>query len=317
VSVLWWLARRLAIIGLQLLGVSIVVFGILYVSPGKPEQILLGTQPANPQVLSAIRAKYHLDEPIVSQYWLWLRHALHFDFGRSIQTGQTVTGAIADRLPVTVYLAVYAAVLVVLVAVPLGLVAGTRPGTFVDRAITTVITIGFSAPAFALGLAALYVFGVILGWFPIYGVGAGFVDELWHLTLPATTLALMVIALIARQTRASAMRVNDQDFMTFARVRGLPSRTIWLRYLLRNSALPIATSIGLVIANFLTGAVIIEQTFALPGIGTLVLDAITTKDIPVVQAVGLLAAFTVLTANLVADLSYTFLDPRLRKRALA
>jgi len=314
VSILWWLLRRLVIIGLQLLAVSIVVFGILYLSPGKPEQILLGTQPANPQVLAAIRAKYHLNDPIVSQYWLWLRHALHFDFGRSIQTGQTVTGAISERLPVTIDLAIYAVVLVVLIAVPLGLIAGTRPGTFVDRGITTVITIGFSAPAFALGLASLYVFGVTLHWFPIYGVGSGFVDRVRHLTLPAATLAMMVIALIARQTRASAMRVNDQDFMTFARVRGLTPRVIWLRYLLRNSALPVVTSIGLVIANFLTGAVIVEQTFALPGIGTLVLDAITTKDIPVVQAVGLLAAFIVLMANLVADLSYTFLDPRLRTR---
>ncbi|MFG1967447.1 ABC transporter permease [Nonomuraea sp. NPDC049028] len=314
---LWWVGRRLLTIAAQLLMVSVAIFAVLHLTPGKPEQILLGTQPSTPAALEAIRAKYHLNEPLVDQYWLWLQKAAHLDFGRSIQTGQTVTGVIGERLPVTLFLAVYALALVVLVAVPLGLVAGVRAGTVVDRIVTTITTVGFSAPAFAVGIASLYVFGVTLGWFPVYGSGDGFVDRAWHLSLPAGTLALTVIALIARQARASAIKVSDQDFMTFAMARGLPRHQVWGRYLLRNSSLPIATSIGLVLGYFLTGAVIVEQTFALPGIGSVILSSISTKDLPMVQGLGLLAALFVLLANLLADFSYTILDPRLRREMFA
>lgn len=312
--VLLWLVRRLAIIAAQLMAVSVVIFGVLFMTPGKPEQILLGSQTASPEALEAVRAKYHLDETLAEQYWIWVKQAAHLDFGRSIQTGQTVTSVIAERLPTTLFLAVFAILLVVLIAIPLGLIAGVRPGAWVDRMITISTTIGVSAPSFAVGIAVLYVFGVVLGWFPVYGAGEGFVDRLWHLTLPAATLALTVIALVARQTRASVLAVNTQDFMTFARVRGLPARHIWMRYLLRNSSLPVVTSIGLVLAYFLTGAVIVEQTFALQGIGSLILSSINTKDVPVVQAVGMLAALFVLMSNLIADLSYAVLDPRLRKQ---
>jgi peptide/nickel transport system permease protein len=309
-----WVARRLAMVALQLAAVSIVIFGVLILIPGKPEEILLGPNPSSPSALGAIRSKYHLDEPLPAQYWYWLTHAVHFDFGRSIQTNETVTSLIGQRVPVTFLLAAYAITLVILVAVPMGLAAGVKEGTIVDRSITVITTAGISAPAFAVGMAAMYVFGVLLAWFPVYGFGTGFGGRLWHLTLPASALALTVIAYIARQTRASAAAVNEQDFMTFARARGIALRHIWIRYLLRNSSLPVATSIGLVLIYFLTGTIIIEHTFALQGIGTLVLTSISTKDVPVVQGVGILVALLVLGANLVADLCYAGLDPRLRRR---
>lgn len=312
-----WLARRLVAVAAQLVVISIAIFGALYLTPGKPEQILLGTNPATPEALAAIRVRYHLDDSVVDQYVHWLKGAAHLDFGRSIRTNQSVTEVLGDRLPTSLFLAAFALVIVLVVAIPLGLLAGSRVNSALDRAITTTTTVGVSAPAFAVGIATLYVFGVLLGWFPVFGAGEGFVGRLWHLTLPAATLAMMVTALVARQTRAAAMTVNDQDFMTFARARGLPQRLMWGRYLLRNSSLPVATTIGLVLVSFLSGAVIVEQTFSLPGVGSLLLSSIVTKDVPVVQGVGMFVALLTLLANLLSDVSYLVLDPRHRKRVLA
>lgn len=311
-SVARWLARRLLIIAAQLVVVSVALFGVLYATPGDPARLLLGTNNPSPEALAAIRAEHQLDEPAVQQYWSWLTGAVHGDFGTSIQTGQSVMDAIGDRLGTSLFLAAYALVLLLLIAVPLGLLAGTRVGTATDRVINALTTLGVSAPGFAVGIGLLYVFSVTLGWFPVFGAGEGFLDRVWHLTLPAITFALTVIAMVARQTRASAMNVNDQDFMTFAKARGLPWHLLWGRYLLRNSALPVATSVGLVLGLFLTGAVLIEQTFGLPGLGSLLVGSITSKDVPVVQGLGLFAALVVLLSNLLADLSYAALDPRIR-----
>lgn len=312
-----WLSRRLVAVATQMVVISIAIFGALYVTPGDPDQILLGANPATPEALAAVRAKYHLDDSVVAQYLHWLQGAVHMDFGTSIQTGQPVTVVLGERLPTSLFLAAFALFIVVVVAIPLGIVAGVRAGSGADRAITTVTTVGVSAPAFAVGIALLYVFAVVLGWFPVYGAGGGFVDRLWHLTLPAFTLATMVTALVARQTRAAAMSVGDQDFMTFARARGLSRRLIWGRYLLRNSSLPVATTIGLVVITFLGGAVVVEQTFSLAGVGSLLLSAIATKDVPVVQGVGMVIALFTLLANLLSDVSHIVLDPRHRKRVLA
>ncbi|TCO54172.1 ABC transporter permease [Actinocrispum wychmicini] len=308
-----WLGRRLLMIAVLLVGVSVLVFGLLQLTPGSPEQILLGARPTSPQALAAVRADFHLDESFLAQYWRWLTGALHLDFGRSIRTGQPVADVLAERLPITLFLSLYAFLLVAVIAIPLGLVSGIRNGTMIDRAATLISTFGVSAPAFAVGILLLYVFGVALGWFPVYGPGTGFTDRLWHLTLPAITLSLSVIAVVSRQTRAAALTVYNEDFVTFARGRGLPRRLIWGRYALRNSSLPVATSMGMVFAYFLTGSVIVEQTFALPGIGELLVGSVSTKDIPVVQALALLAAVVVLVLNLVADLLYPVLDPRVRK----
>jgi peptide/nickel transport system permease protein len=301
---------------LQLLVISMVIFAVMFATPGSPEQVLLGTTPSTPEALQAIREKFNFDKPLITQYGLWLRDALTFDFGRSVQTGQSALTEIGERLPITLLLAGYALFIVVLVAVPAGLVAGSRADSAIDRLVTAVITIGVSAPVFAVGTSLLYVFGVLLGWFPVYGSGTGLLDRVWHLTLPALTLSLTVIALVSRQTRAASIRVNAQDYMTFARARGLPRSLIWRRYLLRNSSLPIASSVGVVLASFLGGAVVVEQTFAIQGIGSLVLTSISTKDIPVVQAVGLLVASFVLMSNFAADVAYMLIDPRHRKKVL-
>lgn len=308
-----WLGRRLTAIVATLAVVSFLVFAVLHATPGSPEQILLGSNPATPEALAAVRAKYHLDDPFLSQYWHWVTAALGGDFGLSIQTGQPVTTMLGDRLPVTVLLAIYAGIIAVLIGIPAGLLAGIRHGTASDRAVTLMTTFGISAPPFAVGILLLYLFSVALGWFPVFGAGEGVAGRLWHLTLPAIALSLTALAIIARQTRAAARGVYAQDFTTFARARGLSRRLVLSRYALRNSSLPAVTSAGLVFASFLTGAVLIEYTFALPGVGSLMVTAIANKDIPVVQAVSLFAAAVVLVMNLLADLAYTAADPRVRK----
>ena len=311
-----WLGRRVVIIAIQLAAISFIAFAVLYITPGSPERILLGTNNPSPEALAAIRVRYHLDDPFLAQYGTWVRSAVHFNFGSSIQTGQPVSTVVGDRLPVTLMLTLYATLLVVLTAVPLGLIAGLKSGKAVDRAISSATTVAVSAPSFATGVVFLYVFAVLLGWFPTFGLGQGFVDQVWHLTLPAVTMALTVTALVVRQTRAVSTVVASSDYVLFARARSVPSRFIWRRYLLRNSSMPLATSFGLVLAFFLTGSVIVERTFALSGIGDLILSSVSSKDVPVVQAVTVLAGMLVLLSNLASDVAYMLIDPRVRKRVL-
>lgn len=311
-----WLGRRLAGIVITLLIISILVFSILYLTPGSPEQVLLGTRPSSPETLAAIRAQHHLDDPFLTQYWHWLGNAVRFEFGESIGTSESVSTILSERLPVTLFLAVYAAILALVISIPAGLISGIRNGSLTDRAITLVTTLGISTPAFVVGFLLLYLFGVALGWFPIYGIGDDFLGRVWHLTLPAIALSLTALAILARQTRAAAYGVYHQDFTTFARARGLPRRVVLGRYALRNSSLPVVTTAGLVLAYFLTGAVLIEQTFAIPGIGTLIVESVSSKDVLVVQALALVAAIFVLVANLIADLAHLALDPRVRKEVL-
>ena len=297
-----------------LVTVSFLVFGLLSLAPGDPAIMLLGgPTKATPESIAQVRELYHLDEPLLTQYWYWVQDVLRFDFGRSISSQLPVRDSIGERFPITVALALYSFIITIVIAIPLGLAAGIRRGTRLDRSVTTVSLIGFAAPVFALAVFLIYLFAVQLGWFPVYGAGKGFVDRIYHLTLPAITLAVGQIAIIARQTRAATMDVATQDYVTFARVRGVSVKKIWGGYVLRNAALPVITISGLVLAISLTGAILVEQAFALPGMGTLLVAAVNALDIPVVQAITLLTAFVILSFNLIVDVTYFALDPRLRR----
>ena len=297
-----------------LVTVSFLVFSLLSLAPGDPAIMLLGgPTKATPEAIAQVRELYHLNEPLLTQYWYWLQDVLRFDFGRSISSQLPVRDAIGERFPITVALALYSFIITTAIAIPLGLAAGIRRGTRLDRSVTTVSLIGFAAPVFALAVFLIYLFAVQLGWFPVYGAGKGFVDRIYHLTLPAITLAVGQIAIIARQTRAATMDVATQDYVTFARVRGVSVKKIWGGYVLRNAALPVITISGLVLAISLTGAILVEQAFALPGMGTLLVAAVNALDIPVVQAITLLTAFVILSFNLIVDVTYFALDPRLRR----
>ena len=312
-TILWFILKRLAAMVVILLIVSFLVFSLLALAPGDPATILLGPGKATPEAIARIREEFHLDDPFLQQYWRWLTNALHGDFGRSIRSGQQVTAVIAERLPVTLLLAVYAFVLTTVIGIPAGLASGVRRGSKIDRTVTFTSLVGLSAPTFAVAVLLIYVFAIWLGWFPPFGPGEGLVDRIYHTTLPAITLAIGSIAIVSRQTRAASMDVAKRDYVTFARARATHPRIVWRRYILRNAALPVVTVAGLVLAFALTGAVLVEYAFALPGIGALLVESVQTLDLPVVQAVALLTAVLVLSVNLVVDVTYFLLDPRLRR----
>lgn len=309
-----FLVTRTAGTVVLLLALSFVVFALLYLAPGDLAKTLLGNRRVSPEALAAVRAQYHLDEPLLAQYWAWLREALSGDLGTSIRSGAAVGPMLVERGGLTLALTLVAFVLAVGVGVPLGVLAARRRGGAVDRGVVATSVVGLSAPSFAVGLLLLYAFAVMLRWFPLYGPGEGVLDRLWHLALPATALAVGLAALVVKVTRTAVLAELEQDYVTFARSRGLRPRTVARTYL-ANAAIPIVTSAGLLLAFLFGGTILVEVTFALPGIGKLLADSITFKDVPVVQAVTLLVALVITGASLLVDLAYLVIDPRVRRGA--
>lgn len=309
--------RRVVAIVATIALLSLLVFALLALTPGDPAITLLGPQNATPEAVAAIRERYGLGDPFLVQYGNWALAALQGDFGDSIRSSEPVMSVITSRLWTTVWLALYAFFITVVVAIPLGILAAVRRGSWIDRLASSITLIALCTPAFAIGFLLIYVFSVQLDWFPGFGNGDGFFDTIWHLTLPALALATLQIPILLRQTRAAVMDVVDRDYIVFARSRGLSRSRIWLRYVLRNGSLPVLTSAGLILAFSLAGAVLIENVFALQGLGSLLVSSVGTLDLPVVQALALLTAILVLVTNLVIDLLYYALDPRLRRAGAA
>jgi peptide/nickel transport system permease protein len=305
-----FLVRRIAAAAAVVLVLSFGIFTLLYLAPGAIEQTLLGTKPVTPESIAAIRAQYHLNDPFMVQYVRWLGSVLHGDFGTSIRSGDGVLPSITARLPLTLTLAMYGSLLAVVAGLPLGVLAALRRGKLTDQAVTGGSVAAVSAPPFAVGLLLLFVFAVTFGWFPVYGTGDGVLDTLWHLTLPAIALGLSGMGLIVRFTRAAMVRELDQDYIVFARARGLSQRTV-IGYALRNSLVPVLTASGLIITSTLVGTVLVEVTFALPGLGSLMVDSVSFKDVPVVQAVALLLTVLIAAVNLCVDIGYALADPRI------
>lgn len=306
-----FLATRVTGTMVVLLVLSIGVFGLLYLAPGSIERTLLGTKPVTAESLAAVRAQYHLDDSLVSQYLRWLGAAVRGDFGISIRTGESTSDMIGSRLPRTAVLVVMSVVLAILIGVPSGVASALKKGRALDNSISIVAVAGISAPPFALGLVLLLLFSVQLPWFPSYGIGSGWADGIWHLVLPAVTLAVGGAGLIARFTRTALVAQLDQDYVTFARARGLSAHAT-RRYALRNSLVPVLTAVGLVVTSTLVGTVLVEVTFAVPGLGTLLVDSVSFKDIPVVQAIVLLMAVLIAITNVAVDIAYAVADPRVK-----
>lgn len=310
------LRRTVAIVATIAL-LSLLVFGLLALTPGDPAITLLGPQNATPEALAAIRDRYGLDDPFLVQYGNWVVAAVQGDFGVSIRSGDSVMSVINSRLWTTIWLALYAFILTACIAIPLGILAALRRGSWIDRLASSITLLALCTPAFAIGFLLLYLFSVQLDWFPGFGSGEGFLDTIWHLTLPALALATLQVPILLRQTRAAVMDVVDRDYIVFARSRGLSNARIWVRYILRNGSLPVLTSAGLILAFSLAGAVLVENVFALQGLGSLLVTSVGNLDLPVVQALALLTAIAVLVTNLVVDLLYYLLDPRLRRARAA
>lgn len=311
-SIWAYVGRRLLVAAPLILLISFGVFALVNLAPGDPARALLGSRQASAETLAAIREQYNLDEPFIVQYLIWLGNVLTGDLGRSIQGSQLVTTMIADRLGLTVLLGVYGSLVALGIGIPLGIVAAFKHGSEIDRGVVTLGVLGVSAPAFATGIFLLYVFGVILGWFPIFGPGEGFVDRLWHLTLPAVALGISVLGLVVKITRASTLEELQKDYVAFARARGLDRKRITIWYLLRNALIPVVTAAGLIVVGLLTGAVLVEVTFGLPGLGSLLVTSVTQRDIPVIQGIVLILAIFVVLMHVAIDVLYTLIDPRIR-----
>ena len=307
-----YVLRRLLVAIPLLLLISLGVFALVNMAPGDPARSLLGSRQSSPETLAAIREQYHLDDPFVVQYLIWLRQVFVWDLGRSIQGSELVTTMILQRLPLTVFLGLYGSLVALGIGIPLGILAAYRHGSEVDRGVVTLGVIGVSAPAFATGIFLLYVFGVYLGWFPIFGQGEGPLDQVWHLTLPAIALGFTVMGLVIKITRASMIEELQKDYVAFARARGLTSRRITTSYVLRNALIPVVTAAGLIVVGLLTGAVLVEVTFGLPGLGSLLVNSVTQRDLPVIQGIVLILAIFIVLMHIGIDVLYTFIDPRIR-----
>ena len=306
--ILWRLAAAVPL----LLLVSFGVFALVHVAPGDPVRALLGTRPSDPETLAALRARYHLDDPFMVQYGKWLWQVLQGDLGRSINGNRLVLSIIGERAGITVTLGLISVVIVMVAGILLGAAAALRRGTRIDRAAVMFGVIGISSPGFVTGILLLYVFGVVLGWFPTYGPGRGFFDRLWHLTLPALALAVSVMAIGVKITRAAMIEELDKDYVVFARARGIAPGRIVLAYVLRNALVPVVAAAGVVVVVLLASAVYVEVTFALPGLGSLIVDAVQKRDIPLIQGTSLFLACFVVMVNLMIDVIYVLIDPRIR-----
>ena len=294
--------------------VAVVVFLMLRLTTGDPAAIIAGDY-ATTQDVAAIRAKLGLDQPIAKQFVLWIGRVLHGDFGESFFFKKQVAQLIVERIEPTLSLAVSTLVLAVSMAVPLGVLAAWRRGTWIDRGVMGFSVLGFSVPVFVIGYLLIYLFAVQLGWLPVQGyqrLRDGFGGFLERIILPSLTLAVIYVALIARITRASMLEVLEADHVRTARAKGLAELTVLMRHALRNAAVPIVTVIGLGVALLIGGVVVTESVYAIPGLGRLTVDAVLARDYPTVQAVILLFSAVYVLINLVVDLTYTFLDPRIR-----
>jgi peptide/nickel transport system permease protein len=304
--VLRFLARRLLLAIPVLVGVATLVFALLHLVPGDPVQAMLGDA-ASPQSVAELRGRLGLDRPLPLQYAAFLAGAARGDLGVSLRTNERVTAAIAARLPATIELALAAMLVALAIAIPAGVVSAVNVGTSVDHAATTLSLVGLSVPNFWLGPLLAIVFSVGLGWFPVSGRGT-----LAHLVLPAITLGAPLAAVLARMTRASLIDELRELYVTAARARGLPATRVVMKHAFRNSLIPIISVLGLQVGGLLTGAVITETIFAWPGVGRLLIQSIGFRDYPVVQGCVLFIAMTYVSVNLLTDMTYAYLDPRIR-----
>ncbi|HJT05657.1 MAG TPA: ABC transporter permease [Stellaceae bacterium] len=294
--------------------VAIFVFSLLYIAPGDPAAVIAGDL-ATTDDIARIHAQLGLDEPFFLRFGHWLWGVLHGDLGTSIFTNLPVTQLIAQRLEPTVALTLTTLVVTIAFAVPLGVIAAWKAGTWIDRSVMVVAVLGFSLPSFVLAYVLILIFSVEFDLLPVQGyvsIRDGFIPFIEHLILPSIALGLIYGALVARITRASMLDVLSQDYIRTAQAKGLANNDVLIGHALKNAAVPIATVIGIGLALLISGVIVTETVFAIPGIGRLTVDAILRRDYPIIQGVILLFSAAYVLVNLAVDISYTLLDPRVR-----
>jgi len=306
-----FVGRRLLMLVPVAVGVTIIVFFMVHLIPGDPARTILGIH-ATPRSIAILHREWGLNRPLLSQYWLFMDRLGHGDLGQSLFYGVPAAGVILGRLPATLWLIVYAAVLGVAISVPLAMIAATRKDAARDQIVRAVPLVGLGMPPFWLGFLLITAFAVKFHLFPVSGYGAGFLGHLRAMFLPALTVALALAPVVIRSLRASMLNVLGAEYITTARSKGVPGPRLFLRHVLRNAVIPAVTVLGINIGFLIGNTVIIENVFSVPGIGQLMINSIFERDFPVVQGVTLIFGIMVVLVNLLADLGYAALDPRVR-----
>jgi peptide/nickel transport system permease protein len=304
-----FVGRRLLQLVPVAVGVTIVVFFMIHLIPGDPALTILGIH-ATPKSIALLRSEWGLNRPLIGQYWLFLDRLAHGNLGQSLIYGVPARTLILQALPKTLYLIIYAAVIAVLISVPLSMIAATKKDGIRDHVVRAVPLLGLGMPAFLIGYLLIIIFAINLGWFPVSGYGTTFTSHIYYMFLPALTVAIALSPVVIRSLRAGMLSVLGADYVTTARSKGVPSRRLFVRHVLRNAVIPAVTVLGINIGFLIGGTVIIENVFDIPGIGQLMINAIFQRDFPVVQGVTLVFAILVVLVNLLADIAYAALDPR-------
>jgi peptide/nickel transport system permease protein len=309
-----FLAQRFLAIIPVLLVVAVVVFLILRLTPGDPAAVIAGNNATNEDI-ERIRAQLGLNQPVIAQFFIWFGNVLKGDLGYSFYLNKPVTELLLQRIEPTLSLASGTMFLALTIAIPLGTIAAWRMGGWLDRILSAFSVLGFSVPVFVIGYLMIYFFALRLDWFPVQGYSRfnqGFGKWLIQIVLPCFTLSFIYVALIARVTRAAVSETLTEDYIRTARAKGLRESTIIIRHALANAAVPIATVVGLGVALLIGGVVVTETVYAIPGLGSLTVDAVLNRDFPVIQGVVLLFSVAYVLINLIVDLSYLVFDPRIR-----
>ena len=311
---LTYLVRRIATIAPTLIFVSMLIFGLQQLLPGDPAMILAGEE-RDPSVIAHLRETLHLDKPLPLRYLYWVRGVLHGDLGESLRTQQPVLQLILEKLPVTLELGAFAIVIALVIGIPAGVISAVKRGTAWDYGANVVALWGLSTPNFWLGIMLILLFSVTLGWLPASGYVSPFEDwreNIASMIMPAFVLGNAIAAVLMRHTRSAMLQVLSSDYVRTARAKGVPERSVVLKHALRNGLIPIITLGALELGTLLSGAVLTEQVFTIPGFGKLIVDAVFNRDYAVVQGVVMFTATAYIVLNLVADIAYAVVNPRIR-----
>lgn len=313
-GILIYIVKRLLITIPVLIGMSLLVFSLIHLVPGDPARVMLGLT-ATPENIATLHRQLGLDDPLWQQYLTWLWNLLHGDLGTDFRSHEPLTDMLLDRLPVTIELTVLATLISVLIAIPLGVLAAARRRGAADIGGTALSLVGISVPDFWLGVLLVLLVSLKLDWLPPSGyrpISDGIVDNIRYMLLPAITLSISMAAVLLRTTRAAMLEVLDQDYIKFTRAKGMREQVVIYKHALRNASIPIVTVLGLQFGYLLGGAVIVETIFNLPGIGKMTLNAVNTRSYPIVQGGVLVIGLLFMLVNLITDLLYAVLNPRVR-----
>jgi len=311
---LFYILKRLLATVPVLLVVGVFIFLLLRLTPGDPAAMIAGDYATEDQI-AAIKENLGLDKPLINQFFIWMSNIANGDLGESYFFKKQVTELIIARIEPTLSLSVVTIIFTIMIAIPMGIISAYKQGSWIDRVVMGFSVIGFSIPVFVIGFGLIYVFSLNLGWFPVQGyqrLEMGVFQWVRHLILPALALSVIFVAFIARMTRTSVLEVLGEDYVRTARAKGQTETKVLVNHALRNAAVPIITVIGFAFAILIGGVVVTESVFNIPGLGLLTVDAVLNRDFPTIQAVVLLFSFVYVLINLVIDICYTFLDPRIR-----